>query len=125
MTQLELHANHLCYGGFPNILEEFCDVNWIFDSDEVKSTSRYVFTLGENAFSQKFAKKTYITRFTMKGEFIVFEKASSKVEQLRNFLLDIPFTDETKTICVYTCDSQVAIVKAKSKLFNGKKNIYA
>ena len=33
------------YSGFPVVLEEYSDANWIFDSDETKSTSGYVFTL--------------------------------------------------------------------------------
>ncbi|XP_070013708.1 secreted RxLR effector protein 161-like [Nicotiana sylvestris] len=34
------------YSGFLTILEGYSDANWISDSDETKSTSDYVFTLG-------------------------------------------------------------------------------
>ncbi|XP_068492265.1 uncharacterized protein [Phaseolus vulgaris] len=37
------------YSGFPAVLEGYNDANWISDSDETKSTSGYVFTLGGGA----------------------------------------------------------------------------
>jgi len=36
------------YSGFSVVLEGYNDVNWISDSDETKSTSGYVFTLGDS-----------------------------------------------------------------------------
>ena len=36
----------LRYGQYPRILERYIDVNWIADSEESKSNSGYVFTLG-------------------------------------------------------------------------------
>jgi len=37
------------YSEFPVVLEGYNDANWISDSDETKSTSGYVFTLGGGA----------------------------------------------------------------------------
>ena len=56
----------------------------------MKSTSGYVSILSGSAVSWKSAKKTCITRFTMEVEFIALEKTSSKVEWLRDLLVDIP-----------------------------------
>ena len=64
----------LCYNGFSSVLEGFSDANWISDSDEMKSTSRYVFILDGSAFSWKSAKQTCITRSTMEAEFIALER---------------------------------------------------
>jgi len=36
----------LRYGQYPSVLEGYNDVNWIAYSEESKSTSGYVFTLG-------------------------------------------------------------------------------
>ena len=41
----------ILYSGFPSTLEGYYDANWISDSDETKSTSGYVFTLGGSAIS--------------------------------------------------------------------------
>jgi len=35
----------LSYCGYSHLLEGYCDVNWIFDSDELKLICGYVFTL--------------------------------------------------------------------------------
>ena len=60
----------LCFSGFPSVLEGFSDANWISDSDEMKSTSGYVFILDGSAVSWKSAKQTCITRSTMEARFI-------------------------------------------------------
>ena len=52
----------------------FSDANWISDSDEMKSTSGYVFILGGSAISGKSTKQTCITWSTMEAEFIILEK---------------------------------------------------
>ncbi|RVX08302.1 Protein activity of BC1 complex kinase 7, chloroplastic [Vitis vinifera] len=44
----------LCFSGFPSVLEGFSDANWILNSDEMKSTSGYVFILGRSAVSWKY-----------------------------------------------------------------------
>jgi len=36
----------LRYRKYPTVLEGYINANWIIDSDESKSTSGYVFTLG-------------------------------------------------------------------------------
>ena len=47
------------YTCFPAVVEGFSDANWIFDFDETKSTSDYVFTLADDAVSWKFSKTNY------------------------------------------------------------------
>ena len=110
----------LCSSGFPSVLEGFSDANWISDSDEMKSTSGYVFILGASAVSWKSAKQTCITWSAMEAEFIALENASSEAEWFRNLLADIPSWMRPAPFVSMRCDSQVAIAKAKSKIFNGK-----
>ena len=107
-----------CSSGFPSVLEGFSDANWISDSNEMKSISGYVFNLGGSTISWKFVKQTCITQSTMEAEFIVLEKTSSKAEWLRNFLTDIPLWTRPTLSVSMRCDSQAAIAKAKSKIFN-------
>ena len=80
----------LCFNAFPSVLEGFSDANWISDSDEMKSSSGYIFIIGGSVVSWKYTKKTCITRSIMEVEFIALEKASSKVKWLENLLVDIP-----------------------------------
>ena len=73
----------LRYGQYPPVLEGYSDANWIADSEESKSTSGYVFTLGEAAVSWKSSKQTCIARSTMESEFIALDKAGEEAEWLR------------------------------------------
>ena len=70
----------LRYGKYPPVLEGYSDANWIADSEESKSTSRYVFTLAGAAVSWKSSKQTCIARSTMESEFIALDKAGEEAE---------------------------------------------
>ncbi|GJW27414.1 retrovirus-related pol polyprotein from transposon TNT 1-94 [Tanacetum coccineum] len=52
-------AYGLYYTKYPPVLEGYCDANWIFNHNEGKSTSGYVYTLGGAAVSWKSSKQTY------------------------------------------------------------------
>nr|GEX73848.1 retrovirus-related Pol polyprotein from transposon TNT 1-94 [Tanacetum cinerariifolium] len=62
------------------VLEGYCDANWIFNHNEGKYTSGYVFTLGGAAVSWKSSKQTVNTRSTMEAEFVALEKATEEAE---------------------------------------------
>ena len=56
----------------------------------------------------------------MKSEFIALDKAGKEAEWLRHFLEDMPiWTKPMPLICIH-CDSQSAISKAQSYMYNGK-----
>ena len=56
----------------------------------------------------------------MESEFIALDKAGEEAEWLRNFLKDIPCKPKlVSTICIH-CDSQSAISRARSQIYNGK-----
>ncbi|KAK4381939.1 Retrovirus-related Pol polyprotein from transposon TNT 1-94 [Sesamum angolense] len=110
----------LHYTRYPAVLEGYSDANWISDSKDTKSTSGYVFTIGGGAVSWKSSKQTCIARSTMESEFIALDKAGEEAEWLRNFLEDIPcWTKPVPAIMVH-CDSQSAIGRAQSNMYNGK-----
>jgi hypothetical protein len=77
----EVHRR-LYYTGYPTILEEYNDVNWIFDTKELKSTSEYIFTLGGAVMSWKFSKQTCVARSMIESKFIDLGKAWGKAEWL-------------------------------------------
>lgn len=110
----------LHYSKYPAVLEGYSDANWISDSDESKSTSGYIFTLGGAAISWKSSKQTCIARSTMEAEFIALDKAGEEAEWLRHFLEDIPLWPKpVPAICIH-CDSQAAIARAQNFVYNGK-----
>ena len=80
----------LQYEKYPSVIEGYSDANWITGSNDTKSTSGYVFTLGNGAISWKSSKQTCIARSTMESEFIALDKAAEEADWLRSFLEDIP-----------------------------------
>jgi len=55
------------YSGLPVVLEGYNDANWIFDSDETKSTSGYVFTLGGGVITCRSVRQTIIAKSIMES----------------------------------------------------------
>ena len=110
----------LHYGRYPAVIEGYSDANWISDTNDSKSTSGYVFTLGGGAIAWKSSKQTCIARSTMESEFIALDKTAEEAEWLRNFLEDIPDWEKpVPPICIH-CDSQAAIGRAQNNMYNGK-----
>ncbi|RVW62815.1 Retrovirus-related Pol polyprotein from transposon TNT 1-94 [Vitis vinifera] len=98
----------------------YSDANWISNVKDSKSHSGYVFTLGGAAVSWKSSKQTVIARSTMESEFITLDKCGEEAEWLRHFLEDIPrWSKPVPPICIH-CDSQSAIGRAQSNMYNGK-----
>ena len=70
--------------------------------------------------SCKSSKKKCIARSTMESEFIALDKAGEEAEWLHHFLEDIPIWPQlVPAICIH-CDSQSAIGRAQSHIYNGK-----
>ena len=110
----------LHYSKYPAVLEGYCDAKWISDTKYSESTSGYLFTLGGGAVSWKSSKQTCIAKSTMEYEFIALDKAGEEAEWLRHFLEDIPIWPQlVPAICIH-CDSQSAIGRAQSHIYNGK-----
>ncbi|PHU30570.1 hypothetical protein BC332_02663 [Capsicum chinense] len=110
----------LHYNKYPAVLEGYSDANWITGSNEVKFISGYVFTIGGGAVSWKSSKQTCIARSTMEYKFITLDKAGEETEWLQNFLEDISYCPKpVAPVCIH-CDSQAAIGRAGSMMYNGK-----
>ncbi|KAJ0843621.1 putative RNA-directed DNA polymerase [Helianthus annuus] len=110
----------LHYTRQPAVIEGYTDANWISDNKDSKSTSGYVFTLGGAAIAWKSSKQTVIARSTMESEFIALNKSGEEAEWLRQFVEDIPrWPKPLPAICVH-CDSQSAIGRAQSLMYNGR-----
>jgi len=108
------------YNGFFALLEGYSDANWISNSDETKSTSGYVFTLGGGAVTWRSVRQTIIVKSTMKYEFVSLKMADSEVEWLNNFLANIPLEMKPTPSVSMHYDFQSTIALAKNKTYNGK-----
>jgi hypothetical protein len=71
------------------VLEGHSDSNWIFDIDQIYTTSWYVFTLGSVVVSWRSYKQTILTKSTMEAELTTLDMASAEAEWLHELLLDL------------------------------------
>ena len=109
----------LKYSRTRSILEGYSDATWIFELNELKSTSGYIFTLGRGAVSWKSSKQTCIACSTMESELITLEKAYSEVEWLQNLLANLPISTHPPAVVLIHCDCQATIARARSRDGNG------
>ena len=73
------------FRGIIDVLEGYNDANWISDSDEIKSTSGYIFIFCGGVVSWKSSKQSLIARFTMESEFVALKSVGNEANWLRNF----------------------------------------
>jgi uncharacterized membrane protein len=74
------------YSSYPAVLEGYNDANWT--SDELFSTSEYVFTLGGAAVSWRSWKQTILARSTMEAKLAALDTAIVEAVWLRELLMD-------------------------------------
>jgi hypothetical protein len=110
------------YSGHPAVIEGFSDSNWISDSDDMKATSGYVFTLAGGAVSWRSSKQTILTRSTMEAELVALESAAVEAEWIRELLSDLPILDKPIPAVLTYCDNQTVLVKVKSRKDNMKSS---
>ncbi|GKA86634.1 hypothetical protein Tco_0808345 [Tanacetum coccineum] len=70
--------------------------------------------------SWKSSKQTVIAKSMMESEFITLDKCEEEAEWLRKFVEDIPRWPKPVTSISIHCDSQSAIDRAQSTMYNGK-----
>ena len=110
------------YSGYPKILEGYSDSNGISDADEIKATSRYVFTLRGGAVSWKSCKQTILTRSTMEAKLTALDTATVEAEWLRELLMDLSVVEKPIPAILMNRDNQTVIVKVNSSKDNMKSS---
>ena len=101
-------------------MEGYSDTSWITSTNDNKSTSGWIFTIGGGAVSWASKKQTCITHSTMEYEFIALAAARKEAKWLRNLLLDIKLWPQPMPAISLYCDSQATMSMAFSKIYNGK-----
>ena len=71
--------------GTIDVLERYNDAKWILDSDEIKSTSDYIFIFSGGAVFWKSSKQTLITRSIMESEFVALESIGNEAKLIEEF----------------------------------------
>jgi hypothetical protein len=108
------------YSRHPAVLEEYSDVNWIFDIDQIYATSGYVFTLRGGTVSWRSCKQTILTKSTMKAELTALDTASAEAKWLRELLSNLSVVEKPIPAILMNCDNQTVITKVNSAKDNAK-----
>ncbi|WVZ74825.1 hypothetical protein U9M48_022952, partial [Paspalum notatum var. saurae] len=108
------------YSGYPRVLEGYSDSNWISNTDELKATSGYIFTLGGGAVSWKSCKQTILTRSVMEAELTALDTTSVEADWLRELVMDLPVVEKPVPAILMNCDNQTVIAKVNSSKNNIK-----
>jgi len=103
-------------------LRGYTDADWGGDLDESRSTSGYVFTLGEGAISWCSKKQDCIALSTMEAEYVACCLATQEAIWLRSFLQDLNLTPGINDPVELLCDNTAAIKFAKDPKFHRKAN---
>ncbi|GJZ46324.1 retrovirus-related pol polyprotein from transposon TNT 1-94 [Tanacetum coccineum] len=124
VSQLQYTQHSMAYGlhytKYPPVLEGFCDANWIYNHNEGKSTSGYVYTLERAVVSWKSSKQTVNTRSTIEPDFVALDKAAKEVEWLISFLEGILLWPKPVIVVCIHCDSMAALTRAKNHIYKSK-----
>lgn len=82
--------------------------------DDCRSTSGYIFFLGEGAISWKSAKQTIRSTSTMQAEFIGCYEAMKQAVWLRNFIGQMGVVDSISRPLKIFCDNEAAVFFSKN-----------
>jgi hypothetical protein len=108
------------FTGYPRVLKDYCDANWISDADELYATSGYTFLLGGGAVSWKSCKQTVLTKCTIKAELTPLDTAGAEAEWLRELLMDLPVVEKPIPAISMNCENQTVITKVNNSRENMK-----
>jgi hypothetical protein len=110
------------YTGFPSVLEGFSNANWISDSDQMKSTRGYVFTLAGGDVSWRLSKQTVSTHSTKEAELVALDSAALDVKWLRDLVSDLPMLAKPIPAILLYCDNTSVLLKVNSRKDNQKSS---
>ena len=95
----------------------FSDADWDGDLDDQKSTSGYVFQIGETAISWRSKKQKCMALSTAKAEYVALLSTTQEPLWLQKLFADLT-KEPTKSMVIYK-DNQSAIIMANDPQFYG------
>ena len=94
------------------------DSDWAGDTDDRKSTSGYVFLVGDTAITWKSKKQSCVALSTAEAEYIALSQAAQEALWLRQLATDLQ--DEQQQPTVIYEDNQATICMSKNPQSHGK-----
>jgi transposase InsO family protein len=102
----------LCLGGKDIDLRGYCDADWAGDASERRSTTGYVFFVGDGAISWNCKRQPTIALSTTEAEYMAASQCTKEAIWLRKLLEDVGFVQRGATTIM--CDNQGCISLAKN-----------
>ncbi|KAL0559071.1 hypothetical protein IC582_003660 [Cucumis melo] len=99
-------------------LEGYCDSDWAGDTNDRKSTSGYVFFIGNTAFTWSSKKQPIVTLSTCEAEYVATASCVCHAVWLRNLLKTVEILQEDPT--VIHIDNKSTIALAKNPVFHDR-----
>ncbi|WRX21874.1 Reverse transcriptase [Theobroma cacao] len=96
----------------------YTDSDFAGSSEDAKSTSGYLFTLGNGPFSWNSHKQFKVAQSSAESEYVAAAEATNQALWLRKLLVDIKF--EQKFLTDLFIDNKSAIAIAKNPVWHGK-----
>ncbi|XP_044463317.1 aspartyl protease family protein At5g10770-like [Mangifera indica] len=96
----------------------FSDSDWVGCVDDYKSTSGYMFTLGNGVFSWSSKKQEVVAQSSAEVKYIVAANAANHAVWLRKLLTDLSMLPSNAT--VIKVDNKSAIYMAQNPVLHGK-----
>jgi transposase InsO family protein len=102
----------LCLGGKHVTLRGYCDADWAGDTNDRRSTTGYVFFVGNGAISWNSKRQPTIALSTTEAEYMATSQCTKEALWLRKLLDDVGYVQDKATLIM--CDNQGSIALAKN-----------
>ncbi|KAA0059797.1 putative mitochondrial protein [Cucumis melo var. makuwa] len=99
-------------------LEGYCDSDWVGDTNDRKSTSGYVFFIGNTTFTWSSKKQPIVTLSTCEAEYVAATSCVCHAVWLRNLLKTVGILQDDPTMI--HVDNKSTIVLAKNPVFHDR-----
>jgi hypothetical protein len=109
-------ATHaLCFGGSNTFLQGYVDLDMTGDKDNRRSTTGYVFTIGETTISWILKLQKVVSLSTTEAEYVASTEASKEMIWLQRFMEELGKKQENNRLY---CDSESAIHLENNSTFH-------
>ncbi|CAJ2654342.1 unnamed protein product [Trifolium pratense] len=115
---LTLGVLYKCRNGNDFVLQGWSDSDYAGDYDDRKSTSGYVFTLGESAICWSSKKQPIVTLSTTEAEFVPAASCACQCLWLKNILSHL-LVEQAGCVCI-NCDNSSSIKLSKNPIMHGR-----
>ena len=96
----------------------YCDSDWAGNSDDRKSTTDFIFFMGNTAFTWNSKKKPIVTLSSCEAEYVAATSCACHALWLRKILKSLQLSQKEAT--EISVDNKSALALAKNPVFHGR-----